>query len=319
MSQIINKKSPFDIGFIKPEHSYFSHLLAHAISQLDELPDFSDDGKIAIMSDFSGESNGKFRTYSFLILAYNKIGPFSTAVSELRKEHGIEDPYSEFVFKDLNYGPRKRALPKFLDLVDNFIHGAVITLAVDKEIGTVFGENTNETHAHIVKHLADGGYGKWSGQDAEKVMRVCHLIAIFSALLTKDKQSLLWYCDNDTINSGINNRSFSDTQKIFNNTLSLYCSHSFHILGFAKPFEDSSHLDDLLSISDFAAGITQDLLQSHKTGIDEIPGRDGEGGKVELLKWIARKSRYLSKITIQISKLPNGEIGSGVVTFTPAT
>lgn len=154
---------------ITPESPYFSHLLAHAVGQIKELPDFSDDEKIAVMSDFGGEhGDAHFNTYSFLILAYNKIGPFMHQVEELRRKHGLLEPYSEFAFKDLTFGPRNRALPEFLHLVDNFIHGAVVTIAIDKEIDTVFGVSKKSTYPLIEAQLAAMGLGQWKGAVAEK-------------------------------------------------------------------------------------------------------------------------------------------------------
>lgn len=314
--QKIKKVGPFNLSVITSEYPYFAQLLAHAVGHIKELPDFSDDKKIAVMSDFSGEHKGAhFNTYSFLILAYDKIGPFIKQIKKLRREHGLLVPYSEFAFKDLRYGPRSRALPEFLRLVDNFIHGAVITIAIDKEIDTVFGISRAETHPLIEKQLASMGFGKWKGIAGEKVLRVCHSIALFTALTTKENQRLLWYCDNDVINENAQDRGFSDTQQIFLHTLGMYAKHKFDLIGFGKSFDDKSHLDDLLSIPDFAAGVVQDLLQAHKTGKDNISG--GEE-KIALLRWIATQGKFLSKITIQITKLANGELGSGVVDFTRA-
>ncbi|MCU0117447.1 hypothetical protein N8H74_04215 [Pseudomonas sp. B2M1-30] len=83
----IRKKAPFDLSVITEEYPHFSHLLAVAVGQLNELPDFSDDEKIAVMSDFGGEHPGAhFYTYSFLILAYNKIGPFMEQIEKLRQK-----------------------------------------------------------------------------------------------------------------------------------------------------------------------------------------------------------------------------------------
>lgn len=314
----IRKRGPFDLSMIiTPEYPYFAQLLAHAVSPIGELPDFSDDKKIAVMSDFSGEHKGAhFNTYSFLIMAYNKVGPFMVQVKDLRRKYGLLAPYSEFSFKDLKFGPRSRALPEFLHLVDNFIHGAVITIAIDKQIDTVFGISKRETYPLIEKQLATMGFGKWKGAAGEKVLRVCHSIAVFTALTTSRNQRLLWYCDTDAINEDGRDRGFADTQRIFIHALGMYSKHKLDLLGFGKSFDGKSHLDDLLSIPDLAAGVVQDLLQAHKTGVDAIPG--GEE-KVALLKWIATQGRFLSKITVQISKLANGELGSGVVDFTPAT
>jgi hypothetical protein len=312
----IKRPAPFDLSVITSEYPYFSQLLAYAVSQIKELPDFSDDEKIAVMSDFSGEHKGAhFNTYSFLILAYNKVGPFMEGVEQLRRKYGLLDPYSEFSFKKLSSGARSRALPEFLRLVDNFIHGVVITIAIDKQIDTVFGGSKKDTYPIIEEQLAARRYGKWKGAAGEKVLRVCHSIALFVALTTRKNQRLLWYCDKDGINENARDRSFSDTQKIFLHILGMYSRHKFDLIGFGKSFDDKSHLDDLLSIPDFAAGVVQDLLKAHKTGDDNVPGGDE---KIALLKWIATQGKFLSKITIQISKLANGELGSGVVEFTPA-
>lgn len=314
--QKIKKSGPFDLSAITLEYPYFAQLLANAVRQIKELPDFSDDEKIAVMSDFSGEHKGAhFNTYSFLILAYDKVGPFMLQVEELRRKYGLLDPYSEFAFKKLSSGPRSRALPEFLHLVDNFIHGAVITIAIDKQIDTVFGVSKKETYPIIEEQLAAMGFGKWKGATGEKVLRVCHSIALFAALTTRESQSLLWYCDKDAINENARDRGFADVQKIFLRTLGMYSKHKFDLVGFGKSFDDKSHLDDLLSIPDFAAGVVQDLLQAYKTSEDNISG--GEE-KIALLKWIATQGKFLSKITVQISRLANGELGSRVVCFTPA-
>lgn len=315
-TQKIKKNAPFDLSAITPEYPFFSQLLAHAIGQLKELPDFSDDEKIAVMSDFGGEHPGAhFNTYSFLILAYDKVGPFMEQVEALRRKHGLLKPYSEFAFKDLGYGPRSRALREFLHIVDNLIHGAIVTIAIDKQIETVFGVSKREAYPFIEEQLSNMGLGKWKGAAGEKVLRVCHSIAFFVALTTRENQRLLWYCDNDAINENARDRGFADTQQIFLRALGMYSKHKFDIVGFGKSFDGKSHLDDLLSIPDFAAGVVQDLLKSHKTGDDNVPGGTE---KIALLKWMAKKSKFLSKTTIQISRLANGDIGSGVVEFTPA-
>jgi hypothetical protein len=314
-SKKIRKPGPFTLPAIKPEYASFSRLLAHAISQLNELPDFSDDTKIAVMSDFSGEHKGaRFNTYSFLLMAYNKVGPFEKKVHELREKYGLLQPYSEFSFKDLAFGPRSRALPDFLHLIDNFIHGAVLTIAIDKRIGSVFGKSKKDTQAAIEQQLATMDLGQWKGATVEKMLRVCHAIAIFMALTTQAKQRLLWYCDDDAINQDARDRRFKHMQNVFVRILGMYCEHEFEIVGFGKSFPEKSHLDDLLSIPDLAAGVIQDLLLAHDTGVDAVLGGHE---KETLIRWIATQGRFLSKITIQISELPNGELGSGLVQITP--
>ena len=176
------------------------------------------------------------------------------------------------------------------------------------------GSQKKDTHAATEQHLATMDLGQWKGATAEKMLRVCHAIAIFTALTTRPKQRLLWYCDDDAINEDARNRRFEHMQNVFVCVLGMYCHHEFEIVGFGKSFPEKSHFDDLLSIPDLAAGVVQDLLQVHDTGVDAVPGgREKE----TLIRWIATQGRFLSKITIQISELPNGQLGSGLVQFTP--
>jgi hypothetical protein len=311
----IRKNGPFDISTITPDYPLLAHLLANIVRQISELPDFSDDKKIAVLSDFGGEHpSAHFNTYSFLFLAYNKVGPFADKVDALRQKHNLLDPYSEFAYKRLRSGARSRALPEFLQLIDSFIHGAIVTIAIDKRIDTVFGPSKQQTHPVISAHLVTRGLGQWSGYAAEKVLRACHMIGLFASLLTTDQQRLLWYCDNDLINDDSSAREFSHTREIFIRVVSLYVRRGFEVLGFAKAFEKKSHLDDLLSVPDLAAGVVQDVLQSQKTG-ERIPGGVE---KIALMKWIATSATFLSKITAQIGLMDDGTIGSGIVDFTRA-
>ncbi|WP_433866461.1 hypothetical protein [Ralstonia wenshanensis] len=203
----IRKRGPFKLPGIKPEHHYFCHLLGGLLESINELPDFSDDSKIAVMSDYGGEhGDAHYSTYSFLFVALNKNGPFQTHVQTLRQKHKIHDPYSEFEYKDLKYGPRSRALLEYLELVDKFIHGAVVTVAIDKKIGSVFGMTKHEAHASIAKQLEEGGFGRWTGHAGEKVLRVLHILAAFTAAITYDQQRLLWYSDTDQINEDAKER-----------------------------------------------------------------------------------------------------------------
>ncbi|WP_217471847.1 hypothetical protein [Burkholderia contaminans] len=310
----IRKPGPFKLPGIKPEHHYFCHVLAGVLESIHELPDFSDDHKIAAMSDYGGEhGDARYSTYSFLFVALDKNGPFETHMRALRRKHKIHDPYSEFKYKDLKYGPRSRALPEYLELVDNLIHGAVVTVAIDKKIGSVFGMTKSEAHASIAKQLEEGGFGKWTGHVGEKVLRVLHILAAFTAAMTYDQQRLFWYSDTDQINEDAKDRSFSDTQKMFGSVGAMYMTHGFDVLGFGKSFLEKGYLDDLLSVPDLAAGMLQDLLTAQETG-DDIPG--GEE-KLAVLKWLATPATFLSKIHVRISPKDDGTYEGHILGLEP--
>jgi hypothetical protein len=312
--QKIRKQGPFKLTGLCQERHYFGHVLGGLLELIPELPDFSDDNKIAVMSDYGGEhSDARYSTYSFLFVALNKNGPFQTHMHELRQKHKILDRYSEFKYKDLKFGPRSRALPEYLQLIDNLVHGAVVTVAIDKAIGSVFGSSRSEGHATIAKQLESGDFGKWPGHVGEKAMRVLHILAAFTGALTYDQQRLLWYSDTDQINEDAKDRSFADTQKMFESIGAMYMTHGFDVLGFAKSFSEKGYLDDLLSVPDLAAGMLQDLLTARDTGTD-IPGGDE---KLAVLKWLATPAKFLSKIHLRIARKDDGAYEGQVLTLEP--
>lgn len=312
--QKINKNGPFRLSKVSDEYPYFAHLLNGIVQEsILQLPDFSDDSKVAVMSDFGGEHSGaRFNTYSFLFLAYNKVGPFEQKVKELREKYGLLSPYSEFAYKKLRSGARSRALREYLELVDHFVHGAIITIAIDKRIKTVFGAEREQAHPVMVEQLKKDGLGEWAGPAAEKVLRVTTMIAAFTELLTHENQRLLWYSDKDLINEDGKRRDFTHTQQIFYRMLGMYMTHRLDVVGLGKSFDKKSHLDDLLSVPDLAAGVTQDLLQQYETR-ENISGGDE---KIMVMRWIATPAKYLCKVTVQITRTANGEIGYESVDMT---
>ncbi|WP_321900391.1 hypothetical protein [Burkholderia cepacia] len=310
----ILKSGPFRLSKVSDEYPYFSHLLNAIVQEkIRELPDFSDDRNIAVMSDIGGEHEAaRFVTYSFLFLAYNKVGPFEEKVKALREKYGLLTPYGEFAYKRLRSGAKSRALGEYLEIVDSYIHGAVVTIAIDTNIKTVFGKERKQVHPIVTEQLENQGLGIWTGPAAERVLRVTHIIAAFSELLTYENQGLFWYCDNDQINDDGKKRSFKHTQQILDRALNMYLTHKLGKLGMGKSFDGKSHLDDLLSVPDLAAGVVQDLLFQHETGND-VPGGDE---KMMVMRWIATPAKHLAKINIQVTRMDNGEIGCGSIDMT---
>ena len=306
----IRKRGPFTIARLTKDYPAFAQFMEVAVQRIQELPDFSDDKKIMAMTDFSGDhATALNHTYSFVFFSADKIGPFERAVRALREKHG----YSEIAYKKLESGPRKRALPEFLDLVDQFVHGAVITIAVDKDIPTLFGITKHEAHATIIRQLEEAGLGIWTdkGPLAERTMRICYALAIMASLLLSNGQRFLWYCDNDPINEDGNERNFQTIQEIFRQSWNVFATQALELLGFAKSFPEKTYLDDMLSVADLAAGAVQDLLQAREDG-KEIPGREA---KLRVVKWLVTRTQFLSKIHIHLTKLPNNEVGVEVVSF----
>jgi hypothetical protein len=145
----------------------------------------------------------------------------------------------------------------------------------------------------MVDTLSENGLGTWGGNDAEKLLRVCHPIVMFLSVLTETGQKLLWMSDEDAINEDGNSRSFQNTQQVFMNALSLYTDNEYKVCGFAKPFEKDPFTGDLLSLTDFAAGMSQELCQYYL-------GRDIKVSheKLKIVRWLCTASRFLKKVNL---------------------
>lgn len=289
------KLGPFKVPVLSDGHPLYARLLAGEAERLDSLPDFSDDKGLFVFSDFGGEhKEADFTTYSILICSADKRCVFDERVNELRRVFGLNDPWKELCFKGLKYGPVSRALEGFLYLADNFVHGALITILVDKKIPSMFGANKHRTHQEIRDLLQENGLGKWRGGVPEKLLRVSHAIGVFMSLLAHSGQRVMWLCDHDSINEEGKDRGFAHTQKIFAHCLNMYCDNIHLEIGFAKPFFDDAGTSDLLSLTDFSAGIMQEIIQS------KMLSRDLElsNEKAKLAEWMGTKSAFLTKINL---------------------
>lgn len=309
----IFKPGPFEFPKITEEFPAYGRLLAREIKKLQSLPDFSEDKGVFILSDFGGEHKGAdFSTYSFLICSADKRMVFEKVAKEIRKKHQLDQPWKEFGYKDLRYGPIKRALDEILDAANSLIHGLLLTVSIDKNFTTLFGSNKKTSHAKMVALLETNDLGKWKGNEAEKLFRICHPIALFLSILAKNGQKILWLCDNDSINEDGKNRDFSHTQKVLGHTLAMYSDNKYEILGFAKPFSKDTGTNDLLSLTDFSAGAIQDVLQNEFTD-KEIQVSDE---KAKIIKWMGTDSTFLKKINLVFIQQENGEWGVGPVELT---
>lgn len=310
MRMDITKRGPFKVPLISAEHPLYGRLLAIEAEKLTSLPDFSNDKGLFILSDFSGEhKDADFTTYSILICSADKRSVFEHETKQLREKHNLNNPWKEYGFKDLRYGPISRSLNEFLELSNKYVHGLLLTISIDQNIESLFGLNKREAQNTIIELFKKNGLGEWKGKEAEKVLRVCHAISVFMSLISYPDQKILWLCDHDSINSDGKKRDFSHTQKIFAHCLSMYSNNLYDIYGFAKPFENNAETSDLLSITDFAAGTIQEILQSKLKGKNIQLTEE----KAKLAKWMGTTSEFLTKVNLVFTKQQGEEWGVGTV------
>lgn len=306
----VTKNGSFKVPKLTEEHPLYGRLLAREAGKLVSLPDFSKDKELFILSDFGGEHKGaNFTTYSILICSADKRVVFEEKTKELRVKNGLNNPWKEFGFKDLNYGPISRSLEGFLSLADNFIHGVLITISVDQRIPSLFGLEKKEAQNEIVELFRNNDLGEWKGKESEKVLRVCHAISVFMSLLAYPDQKILWLCDHDSINVDGKKRDFAHTKKIFGHCLAMYSDNLYEIYGFAKPFKEDAGTTDLLSLADFSAGMIQEILQSEIAKKHVEPSDE----KAKLAKWMGTESAFLRKVNLVFVQQGDGDWGVGSV------
>lgn len=75
----------------------------------------------------------------------------------------------------------------------------------------------------------------------------------------------------------------------------MYSDVKFNRYGFAKQFTDDSTTTDLLSLTDFAAGVIQEHLNGGGKGKSVTQ-------KKQVVEWLTRESNYLMKYNFIINK-----------------
>jgi hypothetical protein len=304
----IRRSGPFEIPKITGQYPLYSRWLAEQVQKFDELPDFSEDERIFVMSDYGGEhETAAYNTYAFLISSVDKLGVFRHKSSALRDTYGLSSPFKEFAYKDLEYGPIRDSLGEYLRMADAYVHGVLVTISVERCIPSLFGREKKSARQGIVDLLSSNNLGKWKPNEAEKLLRICHAIAMFLALLTHNGQKFLSMSDRDAITEDGGERTFENTQQVFLHALRMYTDNKYEVYGFAKPFDKEPFTSDLLSLADFAAGGIQDVLQSIKT--DDVKDRMG---KRQVIRWLGTASPFLNKVNL-IFKMDAGNLICGKV------
>ncbi|WZB75511.1 hypothetical protein WJ972_03785 [Achromobacter insuavis] len=204
------------------------------------LPNLRDENSsIAIYSDYGGEShNSKYLTYSFLICAWDQTGAFHASMQKIREKFKLNEPFKEISFKDFRYGPISRALDDYLKNLSNLVNGLLLTVVIEKSVGSVFGEEEKSAHQFITKTLGDAGFGSWKPDVAEKILRIVHFPAYLVALLSKPGQNVFWMTDHDSI--APTEEQHKKVLNLFGNLLPHYCKHELGTISGAVPFKSRS-------------------------------------------------------------------------------
>lgn len=265
---------------------------------------------IAIFSDYSGDNKeSDYLTYSFLLMAYNYRDAFGEEVAQLRHEFLSASLTKEIAFKDLRFGPIDRMLPHYLDKLDKFVAGWLVTVAIEKKIRTAMGYEGLGGTDYILNLLENSGVGGWTTNVAERVLRITHLASYLAAVVVSEGQKVFWMTDNDDIVP--NDAQGQRAMNIFSTLIPEYTSKNILRVGWAVPFQNSTcttHLD-LLSATDLACGVLSEYLSTRNSQKTISPS------KSLLVQWLSSDSSTLKKLSVEMRLFDDGYMNMREIVF----
>jgi hypothetical protein len=274
------------------------------------LPNLREFDTIGIFSDYGGEStDAKYRTYSFLICAFDLREDTLERLREARLKNG---GFGEMCFKKLADGKRERALPAWLAAPDALavpLSGLLFNLVVDKAVHSIVSENEHLAPAANAACLRDEGFGNWKPDIAEKLIRITHCLAYWCAILTRGGHKLLWMTDDDAIVAA---PRIQDFKKVLTSVLAKYGAPKYADIGFATPFKNASpdgSMNDLLSYPDLAAGSLDSYFTTARKFGKPIVKRTTN----DVLHWLCDQGLGLKRLNILIE--PNPDRGANATFF----
>lgn len=270
--------------------SYFQEQYKKGNFKLPELNTI-DNQTISIFSDYGGEHNtSKYNTYSFLFCGWNHSFEADKEFKKIRLKYGLDK--TEISFKDLKYGPTNRALDEYLNTLNTHVFGFSFTVLVEKSINQLFVGNNNK---HLLQEIEESGLGKWKVKNAEKLMRILHIISYILPLIADSNQKIFWMTDNDSIVA--NKNMFDNAFRLLEAVLKIYTDKSYKLIAGAIPFKEKDvYTMDLLSITDLVAGSVEQYFTTEKTEGQPFVKQGAE----KVVKWLATNGDFLKKEIVRI-------------------
>lgn len=258
---------------------------------------------IGIFSDYGGESNDSlYNTYAFLICGWNHSWGVLSEMKKVRDKYKLNN--KEISFKDLRYGPIKRSLKEYLNVMDFHAIGFLYTVIIEKGIASLFADSDKD----LCKLIREKGFGDWKPKVLEKLLRVTHIAGYLTALLSENGQKIFWMTDHDAI--APNEQKGQDILKLFDSVLTLYTKNSYERIGGAVPFaEKDTYTLDLLSMTDLVAG----SIEHYFTRNDKMDKLTVKEEADIILQWLGHNGLGLKKQTLLIQKEGDGVKGSSVI------
>jgi hypothetical protein len=270
------------------------------------LPSFDAATQILTGSDYGGQHpSSQYESLAFAIADAMKLRPWDEARVRCRKAH-LPDG-RRMSFKSLNDKLRVAALPDFLSAAD-LVPGLLLVVLFDKQIGSIF--DADEEQPKVPDEFRK--LFKWPARTQERMLRICHVMALVLAGLSREMQNVLWITDEDEIAANVERHTLFT--KAFGNIASHYLEHRLGHLRVATTASDTGKrdLEDFVAIADLAAGAICHCLNAYgATGLSSVAGLvvpppPGAPPKVDkLLDWFSNDATPLRRLVLSIDVVPS--------------
>jgi hypothetical protein len=270
------------------------------------LPCFDGATRLIVGSDYGGQhADSQYESLAFVVADATALGPWFDARARCREAH-LPDG-RRMSFKSLNDRLRVAALPDFLSAADH-IPGLLLVALFDKRIGSIFA--SDEDQAVLPAELQR--LVEWPVRTQERMLRVCHILALILAGLTRELQNILWITDEDAIAANAERHTLFT--RAFGIIASHYLEHGLGHLRVATTASDTGdrNLEDFVAVADLAAGAVCHVVNAYGlTGLSEVPGLvvpppRGAPLKVEwLLNWFSNDCTPLRRLILSFEVIDN--------------
>lgn len=292
---IVSKNTAFD--------NISNSMLEFTTKYGDRLPQLNLAKNLFCFSDYSGEEvESKNAVYSFLIINGDNLPEWDYRRMLLRSK--MLSDGRRISYKQYRDKLSQKYIEEYLEIADQ-LEGYLITVSISKNLGSIF-----ETGSPLDLSNPDfSAYSKWSTNTLEKAFQIMHLLGLFIAGFSTDRQNLIWITDNDAIAS--NNERITELTKLFSYVMSNYLSHDMgHLrVGTTNTDDGTRLIEDLCSLADLAAGSYSDQLKTMEA--QNIKGLDDhfwlyapiyKEKTRKLTWWLSTSNKRLCKLHFKINK-----------------
>jgi hypothetical protein len=287
---------------LKMANDLSSAIRAAEVTGAITLPNLRSVNRLIIASDYrTPDRKCDFHVMTFLIMGAHSIYSWESQRRRWRQRHLPDGRRLAFSNLGSDKLQRKASVP-FLEIA-NGIDGLVATVAIHKDIRSIFTEGGQQTAASATP----AAWKHWKSAPFENALRVIHFESLFLAGLSRDGQEVICISDNDQIVEDA--RRVQDYCDISNIVTPAYVPHRLTLKTATTKQDDGMLLaEDLAAIPDLVAGALGDVLteQSRRGVLPNSPivtfvPPDVQEKSQQILAWYIDDGQPLRRLLLRFT------------------